>query len=61
MRAVISIPRIARHGVDSRECFGRYRWKIEHTFAWLTGYPRMTLCYGRHGKYFPVYFHLSPR
>jgi hypothetical protein len=32
------VPRIARLGIERNDRLGRYRWKIERTIAWLTGY-----------------------
>lgn len=52
LRARGIVPRIARRGVDSSERLGRYRWKIERTLAWLTGYRRLTSRYERHGEHF---------
>ena len=52
------IPRIARRGVDSSECLGRYRWKIERTLAWLTGYHRLTIHYERRGEHFAGFLQL---
>ncbi|WP_231935229.1 IS5 family transposase [Micromonospora viridifaciens] len=40
-------PRIARRGIDSPNRLGRHRWVIERTFAWLTGYRRLTIRYER--------------
>ncbi|NGP07771.1 IS5 family transposase [Rhodococcus sp. 14C212] len=48
LRARRIVPRIARRGVDTSERLGRYRWKIERTLAWLTGYRRLTIRYGEH-------------
>ena len=38
---------------------GRYRWKIEHTIAWLTGYRRITIRYERYGEHFAGFLHLT--
>lgn len=45
-------PRIARRGIESSERLGRYRWKIERTIAWLTGYRRLTIRYERISRYY---------
>lgn len=42
-----SAPRIARRGVESSEKLGRYRWKVEHTFAWLQRNRRLLVRYER--------------
>jgi hypothetical protein len=34
-------PRINRHGVESSERLGRYRWVVERSLAWLVGYRRL--------------------
>ena len=36
-----------------------YRWKIERTIAWLTGYRRLTIRYERHGEHFAGFLHLA--
>ncbi|WP_374197572.1 IS5 family transposase [Micromonospora sp. RL09-050-HVF-A] len=40
-------PRIARRGIESPDRLGRHRWVIERTFAWFTGYRRLTIRYER--------------
>lgn len=40
-------PRIACRGIESPNRLGRHRWVIERTFAWLTGYRRLTIRYDR--------------
>jgi transposase len=40
-------PRIARCGIESSHRLGRHRWVIERTFAWFTGYRRLTSRYER--------------
>ncbi len=52
-------PRIARRGIDTGERLGRYRWKIERTLAWLTGYRRLTLRYEVHGHHFGAFLALA--
>jgi IS5 family transposase len=39
--------RISRRGVDSSERLGRYRWVVERTLAWLSGYRRLKVRYER--------------
>lgn len=51
---------IARRAADSSEHFSRYRWKIERTRAWLTGYRRLTIRYGRSGEHFAGFCNSSP-
>ncbi|WP_421958354.1 IS5 family transposase [Prescottella subtropica] len=53
------VPRIARRGIDSNDRLGRYRWKIERTLAWLTGYRRLTIRYERYGENFAGFLHLA--
>ncbi|MDX5965275.1 MULTISPECIES: IS5 family transposase [Rhodococcus] len=53
------VPRIARRGIERNDRLGRYRWKIERTIAWLTGYRRMTIRYERHGEHFAGFLHLA--
>lgn len=59
LRARGIVPRIARRGVDSSERLGRYRWKIERTLAWLSGYRRLTMRYERHGENFASFLQLA--
>ncbi|ETT26918.1 mobile element protein [Rhodococcus aetherivorans] len=59
LRARRIVPRIARRGVESSERLGRYRWKIERTLAWLTGYRRLTIRYERHGEHFAGFLQLA--
>ncbi|KSZ56384.1 transposase [Rhodococcus pyridinivorans KG-16] len=59
LRARGIVPRIARRGVDSSERLGRYRWKIERTLAWLSGYRRLTMRYERHGEHFASFLQLA--
>jgi transposase len=44
--------RIARKGVDSSERLGLHRWRIERTFAWLTGCRRLHRRYERTAGHF---------
>ena len=39
--------RIARHGVDSRERLGRYRWVVKRTLAWINRFRRRRIRYKR--------------
>jgi transposase len=52
LRARRITPRIARRGVETSTRLGRHRWVIERTFAWLTGYRRLTLRYERCARLF---------
>ena len=53
------IPRIARRGIDTSDRLGRYRWKIERTIAWLTGYRRSILRYERRGEHSLAFLQLA--
>ena len=53
------VPRIARRGIERNDRLGRYRWKIERTIAWLTGYRRLTIRYERCGEHFVGFLHLG--
>nr|WP_217999454.1 IS5 family transposase [Rhodococcus wratislaviensis] len=53
------VPRIARRGIERNDRLGRYRWKIERTIAWLTGYRRLTIRYERHAEHFAGFLHLA--
>jgi transposase len=52
-------PRIARRGIESSERLGRHRWIIERSFAWLTGYRRLTLRYERSARLFTAFLTLA--
>ena len=41
------IPRIARRGIETNEGFGKHRWVVERTFAWLSQYRRLRTRYER--------------
>lgn len=56
-RGIVS--RIARRGIERNDRLGRYRWKIERTIAWLTGYRRLTIRYERRGEHFAGFLHLA--
>ncbi len=59
LRSRAITPRIARKGIDSRDSLGRYRWVIERSLAWLSGYRRLTLRYERHGHLFAAFLTLA--
>ena len=59
LRARRITPRIARRGVKSSEKLGRHRWVIERSFAWLSGYRRLTLRYERSAKLFAAFLTLA--
>ncbi|MFF5933338.1 hypothetical protein [Streptomyces sp. NPDC012508] len=46
------VARTARPGIESGECLGRHRWKIERPTAWLFGYRRLTVRDEREGSHF---------
>ena len=52
-------PRIARIGLDTSDTLGRHRWVVERSFAWLSGYRRLTLRYERHGHLFNAFLTLA--
>ncbi|MDH6216646.1 transposase [Streptomyces pseudovenezuelae] len=41
---------IARKGIESSERLGRWRWVIERTMSWLSGYRRLTPRYERNPR-----------
>jgi transposase len=51
--------RIARKRTDTSSKLGRHRWVIERTFAWLTGYRRLTLRYERNASHFLAFLTLG--
>lgn len=53
------VPRIARKGIESSERLGRYRWVIERTMAWFTGYRRLTIRYERKASHFAAFLTLA--
>jgi transposase len=57
LRARRITPRIARRGVESSTRLGRHRWVVERSFAWLTGYRRLTIATSAPLGYSP---HSSP-
>ena len=52
-------PRIARRGIETSERLGRHRWVIERSFAWLTGYRRLTLRYERSARLVTAFLTLA--
>ena len=48
-------PRIARHGVESSQRFGRHRWVVERTHAWLNCMRRLTVRYERRADIYQVF------
>jgi transposase len=52
-------PRIARRGVDSSECLGRFRWVVERTNAWLLAFRRLTVRSERHTTSVLAFLHLA--
>ena len=52
-------PRIARRGVETSTRLGRHRWVVERSFAWLTGYRRLTLRYERSARLFTAFLTLA--
>jgi len=52
-------PRIARRGVASSTRRGRHRWVVERSFAWLTGYRRLTIRYERFARLFTLFLTLA--
>lgn len=51
--------RIARKGIETSEKLGRYRWVIERTISWLTGYRRLTIRYERNANHFLAFLTLA--
>jgi IS5 family transposase len=47
LRARGITPRIARRGVEPRDRLGGYRYVVERSLAWLTGYRRLQVRYRR--------------
>jgi IS5 family transposase len=39
--------RIARRGIDSSERLGRYRWVVERTHAWFSGFGKLRIRFER--------------
>jgi transposase len=51
--------RSARKGVDSSARWGRYRWGVERTLAWLGKYRRLTIRYERRADIHEAFLHLG--
>jgi IS5 family transposase len=46
-------PRIARRGVESSQRLGRYRWQVERSLSWLSGWRRLQVRWDRDsGRFF---------
>ncbi len=45
--------------IESSERLGRYRWVIERTMAWFTGYRRLTIRYERRASHFAAFLTLG--
>ncbi len=59
LRARRITPRIARRGVETSTRLGRHRWVVERSFAWLTGYRRLTIRYERSARLFTAFLTLA--
>lgn len=59
LRAHGIVPRIARIGLESSDTLGSYRWVIERSLSWLSGYRRLTLRYERYGHLFSAFATLA--
>ena len=59
LRAREITPRIACRGVETSTRLGQHRWIIECSFAWLTGYRRLTLRYERSARLFCTFLTLA--
>jgi transposase len=59
LRARGITPRIARRGIETSTRLGRHRWIIERSFAWLTGYRRLTIRYERSARLFAAFLTLA--
>jgi transposase len=51
--------RITRKGIDSSETWGRHRWIVERTLAWLAKYRRLAIRYERHDDIHKAFLHLG--
>jgi transposase len=45
-------PRIARRGVESSQRLGRYRWQVERSLSWLSGWRRLQVRWDRDSRRF---------
>ena len=52
-------PRIARRGIETSTRLGRHRWVVERSFAWPTGYRRLTARYERSARLFTAFLTLA--
>ena len=59
LRQRLITPRIARRGVETATRLGRHRWVVERSFAWLTGYRRLTLRFERCARLFCAFLTLA--
>jgi transposase len=59
LRAHRITPRIARRDVQNGTRLGRHRWVVERSFAWLTGYRRLTARYERCARLFTAFLTLA--
>lgn len=48
-----------RRGIESSHRLGRHRWVIERTFAWFTGYRRLTIRYERSARLYCAFVTLA--
>ena len=39
--------RIARKGIESKDCLGRHRWVVERTHAWFAGFGKLRIRFER--------------
>jgi transposase len=54
-----STPRIARRGVQSSERWGRHRWIVERTQAWVVAVRKLAVRYDRHAASVLAFLHLA--
>jgi transposase len=45
--------------VETSTRLGRHRWVVERSFAWLTGYRRLTIRYERSARLFTDFLTLA--
>jgi hypothetical protein len=55
----VAAERRARRGVETSTRLGRHHWVVERSFAWLTGYRRLTLRYERCARLFTAFLTLA--
>jgi hypothetical protein len=51
--------RIARKAIETSTKFGKHRWVIERSIAWLFGYRRLSIRYERHANLFCTFLTLA--